>query len=89
MPLVQPLASKNIFLKCTTEFLDPKNMGIDTKMKLLGQFLAELCSNPPFSYGCTAAILKIEICGMKMLTDWANFWQGYYSYQTSPPKKEG
>ena len=51
------------------EFLDPKNLGMEPKMTLLGQLLAELWSNPSFSYGCVAAILKIEICGMKMLTD--------------------
>ena len=30
------------------EFLDPKNLGMETKMRFLGQLLAELWSNPPF-----------------------------------------
>ena len=51
------------------KFLDPKNLGMEPKMRFLGQLLAELWSNPSFSYGCAAAILKIEICGMKMSTD--------------------
>ena len=48
------------------EFLDPKNLGMEPKMRFLGQLLAELWSNPSFSYGCEAAILKIELCSMKM-----------------------